>query len=655
MPQHYIDPNDYAVDTDVTSLFADYGLSSTVEVTVREDVNGKYLELYSTTGTGPTFLEHLASSGDTGVEDAEILIKQEVTTQTTSLIYCIARGNSERDGYGASYFGNATSAFRLNRFNDGVFDPHGSVIDPAIANGTLVWQRFRVNGTDQRARLWEDGTQEPEVAWDVSTSSATYVIGFAGLGFYNDNTRTTYKCYWLGIGTDGDEAPEAPTGGGTAQTTVSEAASCSAVWSAVATAPANLADQADISDSPAAIAQIAAGLTEAVSAQDSDAAPALALAAIQAGSTGNALFDAVAQASAALVAGAAAGESWVAQAQSSVSWDDAAQAGSVFSGSEPQTYFVNDNFTDTNGTLLQNHTPDDGGSWSRHPASDVGVDFQIANNRAWPEDNKSIYYHSAVPSGAEYDITAVFKILTQPEGGVGLFARLDTAAETGYMVLYSEVQAAWRLYKAVGGSLTLLDTASEALSDGATRTVRFEVRDAAKRVYIDDVLTLSSTDNSITAAGRVGIRNDGAGNTSTVGTHLESIQAQINTAEQAILTAGTTASDAFAAAVASIAALTGAASVSEAATATLLAIGAVSEGAQAADAAGATAQILAAIGESLTADSLYTAGAAVATALSSSISISDAWQGFTSAGGHLIAGALTITAALSATLNIKPD
>lgn len=125
--------------------------------------------------------------------------------------------------------------------------------------------------------------------------------------------------------------------------------------------------------------------------------------------------------------------------------------------------------------------------------------------------------------------------------------------------------------------------------------------------------------------------------------------------DQAAIAEGTEAGAAFVAAVSTIAQLTGAASISDAAAATIEAISSVSEGAAAADTNSVVGQILAAINESVLALAIYAAAisGSVMASVSDGATVSDSWVG-TGPSGYLVAGAITITAALSVSLSISP-
>jgi hypothetical protein len=78
--------------------------------------------------------------------------------------------------------------------------------------------------------------------------------------------------------------------------------------------------------------------------------------------------------------------------------------------------------------------------------------------------------------------------------------------------------------KYVGGTATVLGSWPETLAVGAVRTVKLELRNAAKNVYVNGTLRITSTDNAITAAGRSGVFFSGKAPTDTTGMHLDSIK-----------------------------------------------------------------------------------------------------------------------------------
>jgi hypothetical protein len=191
--------------------------------------------------------------------------------------------------------------------------------------------------------------------------------------------------------------------------------------------------------------------------------------------------------------------------------------------------FLEDTFTDTNGTLLENHTPEVGGAWS-----DLGLNFTGGSNRGHVEiqDNvatrrSNVHRNAAVPPTAEYVVSADFTIPSSMNFGSTstywwLAARLtDTGTGTpdGYFAGGDGALAAseryWSIYKRVGGVTTML--ATQGLSappvTGATISVEFTCTDAEKVLRVNGSVVATTTDNEITQVGRVGIAvgQDGTG------------------------------------------------------------------------------------------------------------------------------------------------
>lgn len=172
-------------------------------------------------------------------------------------------------------------------------------------------------------------------------------------------------------------------------------------------------------------------------------------------------------------------------------------------------HVVSDSFTDTAGTLLENHTGATGATWTKHSASTTTAQITDAG-RIRPSAVSSataLYYASGVPASAEYDVTADFVVMSLVTIFTGITARTDTTANTFYFVRYNQTQGQlWQLYKFVAGTATLLGSFAQTLTVGQTYAVKLQIRDAAKKVFIDGVEQISSVDNAITAAGRAGVR-----------------------------------------------------------------------------------------------------------------------------------------------------
>jgi hypothetical protein len=70
--------------------------------------------------------------------------------------------------------------------------------------------------------------------------------------------------------------------------------------------------------------------------------------------------------------------------------------------------FVFDTFTDTDTTLLENHTPETGGPWSKQTGHSGS--FIIEANRAWATE--AAYRAAGEPATADYTVTATVFVTT---------------------------------------------------------------------------------------------------------------------------------------------------------------------------------------------------------------------------------------------------
>jgi hypothetical protein len=187
----------------------------------------------------------------------------------------------------------------------------------------------------------------------------------------------------------------------------------------------------------------------------------------------------------------------------------------------PSAAFASDTFTDTAGTELSAHPADTGQTWVEHPSYASGSLVITDANRLRCGAGVGGYYLDAAPATAEYDVTADFVVISSTGIFAGQTARMDTAANTFYHVRFNSTIGCWELFKFVAGANTSLGQGPAfTYTVGETYTVTLQIRDAAKKIIVDGVEQVSSADNSITAAGRAGIRWS-SGNSNTTGTHLD--------------------------------------------------------------------------------------------------------------------------------------
>lgn len=189
---------------------------------------------------------------------------------------------------------------------------------------------------------------------------------------------------------------------------------------------------------------------------------------------------------------------------------------------------VSDSFTDTTNTLLQSHTGELGATWTRHTSS-AANNLAISSGgrcRAAFDSVTIIYYASGNPVTAEYDVQATFRPMTLVSGEAGGIAgRMSIAANTMYGARYIVASTQWQLFKVVGGTLTSLGLASATLTAATDYVVKLQIRNAAKKLFVDGVEILSSTDNAITSTGQAGFRVFTVGNGDTTGMHFDNFTA----------------------------------------------------------------------------------------------------------------------------------
>lgn len=171
---------------------------------------------------------------------------------------------------------------------------------------------------------------------------------------------------------------------------------------------------------------------------------------------------------------------------------------------QAQTQFVRDTFTGANGTFLESHAPDAGGAWTRVQ----GNGLLLRNNELTPDKSvgNDVYLNGAVPPAAEYviGITASF-IAINSDNYVELYGRIT--GTSGYAV-HIDARQNYQIVRYNGGTPTVLASGSTtALVNGisADNEIVFYVTDAAKRLIVNGTVVATVTDNTITAAGRVGL------------------------------------------------------------------------------------------------------------------------------------------------------
>lgn len=180
---------------------------------------------------------------------------------------------------------------------------------------------------------------------------------------------------------------------------------------------------------------------------------------------------------------------------------------SLASTARADTTFASDTFTDTDTTLLENHVPDVGTSWTKGSGS-TGV-MTINSNTIYSSAAGAaarFWYIGATSATADYDVQATFNKGASTGSTPTIIGRASTSAVTAYGVRCDAPNGnGWTLRKWISGSAFSL--ASTTASSCTTAKVgRLRMRGDQISFYVDNVLTIGPiTDSSITAAGRAGV------------------------------------------------------------------------------------------------------------------------------------------------------
>ncbi len=168
----------------------------------------------------------------------------------------------------------------------------------------------------------------------------------------------------------------------------------------------------------------------------------------------------------------------------------------------------------TSAIALTSHIPDIGVGWTEvYDDSTAGTDAQVIaatdHLQAGSDENNKTQMYTAQPNptGVNQDISITNLAGEDQDGskGWGIFGR-RTDNNNYYVVQImpnGEAASSVKLFKRVSGVLTELGAYDATLANGTV--IKLEIRNAAKKVYVNGVERISSADNALTSAGTWGI------------------------------------------------------------------------------------------------------------------------------------------------------
>lgn len=172
--------------------------------------------------------------------------------------------------------------------------------------------------------------------------------------------------------------------------------------------------------------------------------------------------------------------------------------------------FAQDSFTDSNATTLQSHTGETGATWSK--ISGFSGDATIDTNELINITSEAGYYASGAPASADYEVSADYSYANSSFHNFKVLGRVDTSTGDHYTLHYARSDSYFRLQKHISGTTTTLATSSgqHNISAGVYRNHKLALSGTSLEGFKDGATSVvSTTDSSITAAGKAGLRLSG--------------------------------------------------------------------------------------------------------------------------------------------------
>ena len=171
-----------------------------------------------------------------------------------------------------------------------------------------------------------------------------------------------------------------------------------------------------------------------------------------------------------------------------------------------QTTFVSDTFTAGANTLLEAHTPDTGGAWTRQVGTGgITINGAADNARNVSSNDWSIYTNAAAAPSAEITMGAKVTFTNANANNfVDLFGRTSVSLLNAYSARLA-ANGAVTLTRWSGGTPTTLASGTVTIALNTQIDFVLSLKNASKQVVINGTVVASSTDNTNTAAGIVAL------------------------------------------------------------------------------------------------------------------------------------------------------
>jgi len=136
----------------------------------------------------------------------------------------------------------------------------------------------------------------------------------------------------------------------------------------------------------------------------------------------------------------------------------------------PTPFFVDDTFTDTDGTDLASHTGEIGTPWTKHPSFTDSITIQTNRAQKDANVNSSMYYATATAASGNYTIQVTIVDVGNANRAAGGCGWVDTSADNALCVRRQN-STTWQFAKIVGGTATSVTMTTGSATAAATFTV----------------------------------------------------------------------------------------------------------------------------------------------------------------------------------------
>jgi uncharacterized phage protein (TIGR02218 family) len=194
-----------AAPSDWTARWATAGSTWTVRADAAT-TGGKYLE-HTRTTTDERLLSWDAIDSDANRDNAEIFVRFRSSTLTSGKeLYLVLRGSGAATTETGYVFYNVNQIqVRVAKFSGGTLTTIATLGIPSLVSNSWYSVRFRVNGSDLKAKIWASEHVTEPAGWDIETTDAT-ITGAGWVGVGNRSASGTRKFDDVAVGTNGDTA-----------------------------------------------------------------------------------------------------------------------------------------------------------------------------------------------------------------------------------------------------------------------------------------------------------------------------------------------------------------------------------------------------------------------------------------------------------------